>query len=47
MPTTRNVTSASTLTNEAQNSSSPNALTEIRFIDNTTTSAINARVHWG
>lgn len=30
-----------------KNSSSPKSLTEIRFIDNTTSSAINASVHWG
>ena len=47
VPTTRNVTSASTLISEAQNSISPKTLTEIRFIDTTTTSAIRARTHCG
>ena len=47
MPTTRNVTSATTLISAAQNSISPNHLTEIMLMLSTITSAISAMVHCG
>lgn len=47
IPTTRNVTSATTLINAAQNSISPNNFTEIMLAVSTITIAINAIVHCG
>ena len=47
IPTTRNVTSATTLIGAAQNSISPNNFTEIMLTVSTITSAINAIVHCG
>ena len=47
MPTTRKVTSAMTLMSAAQNSISPNTLTEIMFTASTITSAMSAIVHCG
>ena len=47
MPATRNAISANTLISAAQNSSSPNHSTEIRFIAKTTANAISAEAHCG
>ena len=47
MPTTRKVTSATTLSSAAQNSSSPNSVTEIRFMPTTRISASSAHIHCG
>ena len=47
IPTTRNVTNATTLISAAQNSISPNNFTEIMLTVSTITSAINAIVHCG
>lgn len=47
MPTTKNVTSATTLIRAAQNSISPKTLTEIMLTVSTITKAISAMVHCG
>ncbi len=47
MPTTKKAMRAKTLIRAAQNSSSPNHSTEIRFIDSTTIRASSANTHWG
>ena len=47
VPATRNAISAITLISAAQNSISPNHLTEIMLTDSTITSAISATAHCG